>query len=92
MRVNPLEGLLDSPASAGSGKSVRDTVKDVGPSVPFFSVRRCAGGWEYIRLRVSPDLTKVLSVEKSVPDMKAVCCERFKINVGKYWQDEENHG
>lgn len=49
-----------------------------------FTVERVAGGWVLVTLNIN-DAYEVVSVEKTVPDLKAVVLEKFKIASFKYW-------
>ena len=78
-----LSGLMDIPTpvtKAQEGKPLK--------TFPFFTIQRKPGGWSFIEARLAPDMKTVVDVEESMPDMKAVAIERFKIAAAKYWTVE----
>ena len=52
--------------------------------IPAFTVIRVPGGWSFVKMTVDEE-HNVLTWEQSVPDMKSIITERFRIEVGKYW-------
>lgn len=52
-----------------------------------FTMERVSGGWTLVTLTYLPvgDGVEVLNVEKTVPDLKAITIEKFKIAAFKYW-------
>jgi hypothetical protein len=79
-----LEGLMDEPKTVQSKPS---------KTIPFFTLRRTRVGWEFIKLDVDSDLKKIVATPTvTEPDIKAVSMEKFKIAVGRYWQEAEDAG
>ena len=78
-----LEGLMDEPHSAK---------RKAAKTVPFFTMRRKGDGWQFVRVELDDSLKSVVSATAADPDVKAVSMEKFKIAVGRYWQEAEDAG
>jgi hypothetical protein len=53
-----------------------------------FTVERVPGGWSFVTFGYDDmQKGKMVEVERSQPDMKAMTIEKLKINLFKYWSN-----
>ena len=59
--------------------------------IPAYTVIRVAGGWAFVVLDLDEEWNTI-GVHQSLPDMKAITTEAFRIAVGKYWGKLDEQG
>lgn len=58
------------------------------PVIESFTIKKLQGGWHFIHVKTQGD--KVIEKILSEVEPKAICLEKFKINVGRYLIRLEN--
>lgn len=73
-----------NPAPAGVSVVPDEPIKGPLPMIHVaFTMERVPGGWSLVKVVFTDD--KIISIEKSEPDLKMVIIEKIKIQSVKHW-------
>ncbi len=84
----PAAGLTSPKAPVAVLKNAEDENLVLPEKIRAFTTIKCPGGWVFIELTLDPAMN-VTGFAASQPDVKAIVHEKFKLAVGRYWQNQE---
>ena len=66
-----------------NGKDEQEKKENKAPIRKAFTIEKANGAWSQVTIRYQGN--NIVNVERTVPDLKAIALERFKIEAFNYW-------